>query len=199
MFGIDLSARRIGIFSNNWHNTQLLRMMLRMLNAGEIVSFARRSDSNDYLKHNSVDAMICDWTDNGGATLVFMSEFRHGGWAYNPDAPVVIVGSGFTQRDVAIISATATHQILMRPFSVNDIAKKVAHAILGSLPNVATDDYVGPDRRRTRGHAPNGEDRRFEMMREEAVRYAAKKAEIIRSKTGAGAAAASSKADCAAA
>ena len=94
----------------------------------------------------------------------------------NRFVPFIMVSGAADREYVASARDLGVSEFLAKPFSVNSVYEHIAHVIHRPRPFIATQDYFGPDRRRTAGSRPvGGKNRRRENDDHVTTVYSAEK------------------------
>jgi two-component system, chemotaxis family, chemotaxis protein CheY len=94
------------------------------------------------------DIVITDWhmAPTGGLELV--NQIRKGGHSPNRTVPIIMMTGYSALPRVSEARDTGTTEFLVKPFSANDLARRIAYVINKPRDFIETRDYFGPDRRR---------------------------------------------------
>ena len=65
----------------------------------------------------------------------------------DPTIPIILVGSQQWRRDVNEAERAGVNEYLVKPFSIEDLTRRVTHLLLRPKPFIISAKYVGPDRR----------------------------------------------------
>jgi DNA-binding response OmpR family regulator len=106
------------------------------------------------------DILIADWhmIPLNGIELVKM--IRQSPLSPNKMVPVIMMTGYSALPRVAEARDTGVTEFLVKPFSANDLARRIAYVINKPRDFVETEDFFGPDRRRRIADDYNGPKRR---------------------------------------
>lgn len=90
--------------------------------------------------------------------LAFVRALRRSGLPCR-EAPVIMLATQPTLRDMRDAQNAGAHELLVRPFSAQHLGKRL-EVVVSPRPWIETAAYVGPDRRRFNSAALLGPDRR---------------------------------------
>ena len=65
----------------------------------------------------------------------------------DPTIPIILVGCQQWLRDVNEAERAGVNEYLVKPFSIEDLTRRVTHLLLKPKPFIVSATYVGPDRR----------------------------------------------------
>lgn len=65
----------------------------------------------------------------------------------DPTIPIILVGCQQWLRDVNEAERAGVNEYLVKPFSIEDLTRRVTHLLLRPNPFIVSANYVGPDRR----------------------------------------------------
>src|SRR5690606_21328283 len=92
--------------------------------------------------------------------IEFTDEIRNNAQSPNRMAPVILVTGYSALTRVAQARDVGVTEFLVKPFSANDLAKRLAYVINKPRDFIDSAQYFGPDRRRREMPLPGGQDRR---------------------------------------
>lgn len=95
----------------------------------------------------------------------------------NRFVPFIMVSGAADREYVASVRDLGVTEFLAKPFSVNSVYEHIAHVIHRPRPFIATQEYFGPDRRRTAGarRVGGGDNRRRDNDEHVTTVYTSKK------------------------
>jgi two-component system chemotaxis response regulator CheY len=160
MAGYDLSNLSVVVAEDNAFLRQILVRMLRGLGVGDIRQTADGERALQLLETFPADIAFVDWVMAPIDGIEFLRRIRHEKGSPNPYLPVVMV-TGYTDlHRVCEARDGGVTEFLVKPFSVNSLAKRLSTIIENPRPFLRTADYFGPDRRTHDDPNYGGPDRR---------------------------------------
>jgi two-component system chemotaxis response regulator CheY len=108
------------------------------------------------------DIVIADWHMEPISGIQLTDQIRRNPESPNKMAPVILVTGYSAMSRVAEARDHGVTEFLVKPFSANDLAKRIAYVINKPRDFIDYDQYFGPDRRRRAMPTFNGPYRRSE-------------------------------------
>ena len=101
--------------------------------------------------------LVTDWQMPGMSGLGLTRAIRQGVLRpdpriANPRMPIVLVSAHASAKAVEAARRAGVDEVVVKPFSMTSLLKRIAAAANKPRGFVVNDAYVGPDRRRRRGH-----------------------------------------------
>jgi two-component system chemotaxis response regulator CheY len=106
------------------------------------------------------DIVIADWHMQPVSGIELLKLIRAHPKSTNRMAPVIMLTGYSAASRIAEARDMGTTEFLVKPFSANDLAKRIAHVISKPRDFVDAPAYFGPDRRRRKGDDYKGPSRR---------------------------------------
>jgi CheY-like chemotaxis protein len=105
--------------------------------------------------------LVTDWHMPGMNGLVLTRTVREAVFLpdpriSNPRLPIVLVSAHTSARAVAEARQVGVDEVVVKPFSMTSLLKRIAAAANKPRPFVVADGYAGPDRRRKRAGTAKG-------------------------------------------
>jgi len=142
---------------------QLIKSVLNMLSVPERNIYAAYDVDEAFAKFCELkhDIILSDWLQNPDHGILLTKRIRRDQKSANVYVPIIMTaGSGHLSRVIRARDAGIS-EYLVKPFAANELAKRITRVIENPRVFVASDAYVGPDRR-VRQMPYEGEDRRSE-------------------------------------
>ena len=114
-----------------------------------------------FIKHNS-DIILTDWLMEPTDGIQLTREIRKNPMSPNRMVPIVLVTGYSAWERVEEARDSGVTEFLVKPFTANDLARRVAHVINSPRDFIETQDFFGPDRRRRMNPSYRGPFRREE-------------------------------------
>jgi two-component system chemotaxis response regulator CheY len=106
------------------------------------------------------DIIITDWHMDPVDGLELIKWIRRNKYSVRRMVPIILM-TGFTEHSrIEAARDMGTTEILVKPFTAEDLAKRIMHMIDVPRDFIETQQFFGPDRRRRRVEDIDGEDRR---------------------------------------
>lgn len=94
------------------------------------------------------DIVIVDWHMEPMSGIDLVEKIRKSEQSPNRTVPIIMMTGYSALPRVAEARDKGTTEFLVKPFSANDLARRVAYVINKPRDFIETKDYFGPDRRR---------------------------------------------------
>ncbi|MCD8498230.1 MAG: response regulator [Alphaproteobacteria bacterium] len=94
------------------------------------------------------DIVIADWHMEPMSGIELVDKIRTSPSSPNKFVPIIMMTGYSAMPRVAEARDTGATEFLVKPFSANDLAKRIAHVINKPRDFIEADKYFGPDRRR---------------------------------------------------
>ena len=146
---------------------KLMVSVLDTLGVGEVYSADNGEEGFDVFCRNNPDIVIADWEMEPMDGITLTSEIRNNTQSPNRMVPVVLVTGYSAMARVAEARDAGVTEFLVKPFSANDLSKRIAYVINKPRDFIDAPDYFGPDRRRRKDPHFRGPFRREEDQVEE--------------------------------
>lgn len=160
MAGYDLGNLGVVVAEDNDFLRQILVRMLRGLGVGDVRQTRDGEHALELLEIFPADIAFVDWVMAPVSGLEFLKRVRNDKGSPNPYLPIVMV-TGYTDlHHVCEARDRGITEFLVKPFSVNSLAKRLSTIIENPRPFLRTADYFGPDRRNQDDPSYTGPDRR---------------------------------------
>ena len=106
-------------------------------------------DALELFREKSHDLIITDWQmepmDGLEMIKVIRSDDEH---SPNREVPIILVTAYTSVEMIIEARKVGTTELLIKPFSSSDLAKRIAYVMNNPREFIERDDYIGPDRRR---------------------------------------------------
>ena len=127
---------------------KLVTSVLETLGVGRIITASDGEEGyNTFLQENP-DIVIADWHMIPMSGIELVHKIRREKASPNKMVPIVMMTGYSALPRVAQARDTGTTEFLVKPFSANDLARRIAYVINKPRDFIETADYFGPDRRR---------------------------------------------------
>jgi CheY-like chemotaxis protein len=96
---------------------------------------------------------------------MFIKRLRVSPSSPNPFVPVIMLLNKASEKEVAEARDAGVNEIVLKPFSADDLCKKIIRIIDHPRPFITAETYKGPCRRISKSTPPNNVDRRKREVR----------------------------------
>ena len=122
--------------------------ILRAFEVGNVVDCSNVDDAISKLHKFTFDCAIVDWMMKGKNGIQFVRYVRKHSTSI-PSNLAIIICTGLTDHEHIVLARdSGVNEIMAKPFSVEEVYRKLNSAIFRSRQWIATKTFVGPDRRR---------------------------------------------------
>lgn len=127
---------------------KLIASVLETMDVGQIYTAENGEDGYETIKRFNPDIVIADWHMTPVNGIELTQEIRTNTLSPNRMVPVILVTGYSALQRVAEARDAGVTEFLVKPFSANDLAKRIAYVINKPRDFIDSTDYFGPDRRR---------------------------------------------------
>lgn len=152
---LDLRKLSILVVEDVAPMRELIAAILDSLDVGTVFTAETAERGFQIFCKHSPDIVITDWNMKPMNGIEFTKLLRTSALSPNRRVPVVLVTGYAASQRVATARDAGITEFLAKPFSANDLAKRIIHIINKPRDFLETPQYIGPDRRRAIGpHYP---------------------------------------------
>ncbi|MFK7839576.1 MAG: response regulator [Bdellovibrionales bacterium] len=127
---------------------KLVTSVLETLGVGNISTASDGEEGYSKFAENNPDIVIIDWHMLPMSGIELVDKIRKDKSSPNKMVPIVMMTGYSALPRVAEARDTGATEFLVKPFSANDLARRIAYVINKPRDFIETADYFGPDRRR---------------------------------------------------
>ena len=127
---------------------KLIASVLETMDVGLIYTAENGEQGYEQVKRHNPDIIIADWHMEPMNGIELTREIRTNTISPNRMVPVILVTGYSAMSRVAEARDAGVTEFLVKPFSANDLAKRIAYVINKPRDFIDCPDYFGPDRRR---------------------------------------------------
>lgn len=127
---------------------KLITSVLETLGVGRIYSADNGEKGFELFKKENPDIVIADWHMSPMSGIELTKEIRTNMMSPNRMVPIVLVTGYSALNRVSEARDAGVTEFLVKPFSANDLAKRIAYVINKPRDFIDCKHYFGPDRRR---------------------------------------------------
>jgi CheY-like chemotaxis protein len=139
---------------------KLVASVLETLGVGRILSANDGEEGFKVFCNGNPDIVITDWHMLPVSGIDMVNQIRKSQKSPNKTVPIIMMTGYSAMPRVSQARDSGTTEFLVKPFSANDLAKRIAHVINKPRDFIETPDYFGPDRRRKASETFKGPFRR---------------------------------------
>lgn len=160
--GFDFKKLSILIVEDTAPMRKLIASVLETMDVGMIYTAENGEQGYEQVKKQNPDIVIADWHMKPINGIELTKEIRTNTISPNRMVPVILVTGYSALNRVAEARDAGVTEFLVKPFSANDMAKRIAYVINKPRDFIDCPTYFGPDRRRRKNPDYKGPFRREE-------------------------------------
>lgn len=127
---------------------KLVESVLTTLGVGKIYKATDGAQGFEVFCQENPDIVLADWHMLPVSGIDMVANIRKSAHSPNRTVPVIMMTGYSAMPRVAEARDMGTTEFLVKPFSANDLARRIAYVINRPRDFVDAYDYFGPDRRR---------------------------------------------------
>jgi len=127
---------------------KLVCSVLDTMGIGSIYTANNGEEGFNEFCQKQPDIVITDWHMSPMNGLQFITKIRQDLMSPNKTVPIIMMTGYSAMPRVSAARDHGSTEFLVKPFSANDLTKRIAYVINRPRDFIETDDYFGPDRRR---------------------------------------------------
>lgn len=139
---------------------ELIVSVLETLGVGRVYTATDGERGFETFRSKQPDIVIADWHMEPINGIDLTTRIRKDPMSPNRMAPIVLVTGYSALIRVAQARDAGVTEFMVKPFSANDMAKRIAYVINKPRDFIDSKDYFGPDRRRRKDPGYRGSMRR---------------------------------------
>lgn len=159
---LDFRKLSILIVEDNLHMRQLIAQVLRAMGVVDVYQADGATRALAMVRQNKPDVIITDWLMEPMDGLELTRAIRNDPNSPARLAPIILMTGYSAHTRVTQARDIGVTEFLVKPFTAEALAKRIAHVINMPRDFIAAPKYSGPDRRRKRGEGYGGPKRRTE-------------------------------------
>ncbi|MCB2101604.1 MAG: hypothetical protein KDE22_12080 [Rhodobacterales bacterium] len=148
MVDLDFNRATTLVASPNLGTRDNVRMVLQALGFGTIKGVGTFTRLEEEIESPDLDLLVCEAEFPDGSPADLVHAMRHNNVGCNPFLPIITFTDLPSDLLVSQVIDAGSDDVLVMPFSVEQMNRRVTTLVLSRKPFVVTSDYVGPDRRR---------------------------------------------------
>lgn len=127
---------------------KLVTSVLETLGVGRVWTASDGQAGFEMFCNENPDIVITDWHMIPVSGIELVNQIRRSDMSPNKMVPVIMMTGYSALPRVAEARDEGTTEFLVKPFSANDLARRIAYVINKPRDFVDSEDFFGPDRRR---------------------------------------------------
>lgn len=127
---------------------KLVISVLDTLGIGTIYTANNGESGYDLYCKENPDIIITDWHMIPTSGIDLVNKIRNSPTSPNKMVPIIMMTGYSAMPRVSEARDSGATEFLVKPFSANDLARRIAHVINKPRDFIETNDFFGPDRRR---------------------------------------------------
>lgn len=127
---------------------KLVISVLDTLGVGRILTAADGDEGFDKFCQENPDIVIADWHMLPVSGIDLVKKIRKNNNSPNKMVPIIMMTGYSAMPRVSEARDCGATEFLVKPFSANDMARRIAYVINKPRDFIETEDFFGPDRRR---------------------------------------------------
>lgn len=151
---------------------KLIVSVLTNLGVGSVFAASEGQRGYELFCQENPDIVILDWAMEPMNGLDLTIEIRRNHLSPNRMVPILLVTGFSALSRVAQARDAGVTEFMVKPFSANDLAKRLAYVINKPRDFIDHPEYFGPDRRRKKNPSYGGPLRREEDQADEEKKSA---------------------------
>lgn len=164
-----LDAAKVLIVEDMVPMQMLLKSLLGIYGFRDVYTASGGEEAFSIFCQLKPDLVITDWIMDDGDGLSLVRKIRKDRKSPNSFVPILIV-TGFNSRE-RVVSArdSGVTEFLIKPFTAAELFAKIERIIEKPRQFIENEEFFGPDRRRKRGDAYQGPQRRGDEVRKKPL------------------------------
>ena len=127
---------------------RLLGDIIKTLGVGKIYTAANGNEGYKTYASKQPDIIVTDWHMPGVDGLELIEKIRKDPDSPHRNIPIIMVSGLNASTRIAKARDVGVSEYLVKPFNVQDLAKRISHIVNQPRDFIITPEFTGPDRRR---------------------------------------------------
>ena len=145
---IDLKKLKVLVVEDVDPMRKIIVSVVEMMSVGRVFAAENGETAFNIFRRENPDIVITDWSMEPMDGLQLTHEIRTNMLSPNRTVPIIMIsGYSYKERIDKARDAGVT-EFLVKPFSADDLAKRIAYVINSPRDFIDAPGYFGPDRRR---------------------------------------------------
>lgn len=158
--GFDFEKMSVLVVDDQWPMRKLVCTILETLGVKDVYEAHSGEEGFELFRKHNPDVVITDWMMETGNGLELTDQIRNNMLSPNRTVPIILITGYSAMQRVAKARDTGVTEFLVKPFSSEDLAKRLDYVITRPRDFIENKDYFGPERRRKRSSDFQGPFRR---------------------------------------
>jgi DNA-binding response OmpR family regulator len=137
------------IIEDNLPMMEITKSLLLTFGVGNVIGAANGDIGFRRFCQYNTDIVIADWMMQPMDGISLTRRIRNSPESPNPYVPVILMTGFSEKRRVIEARDSGVTEFLVKPFTARDLYRRIAQVIERPRQFVRSDDFFGPDRRRT--------------------------------------------------
>lgn len=156
----DFTQLKILIVEDNQPMAAITKGILQTFGITQIHMAGNGEEGYKRFCEDKHDIIIADWSMKPINGIELIKKIRNDKYSANPYVPIILMTGHSDKARVMEARDTGTTEFLVKPFTAQDLYKRLVQIIERPRQFVKNDTFFGPDRRRKLAEDFNGPDRR---------------------------------------
>ncbi len=156
----DFSHLKVLFVDDSKIMRELGTAVLEILNVAEAAQAADGQEAYQKFCEGHYDLVMADYKMPRMNGVELAHKIRTSPDSPNQEVPIVIITGHLSDDFIGEARSAGVTEVLIKPFSANDLTKHLAYILQNPRPFVETENYFGPDRRRLLDGGYQGPERR---------------------------------------
>lgn len=139
---------------------ELVAGVLDVLGVRRVITARNGEEAWERFQKEKPDIIITDWLMEPMDGIELTMKIRRDGLSIDRMVPIIVMTGYSAITRVALARDIGVTEFLVKPFTANDLARRILSIIERPRDFVDADDFFGPDRRRRKMAEFSGQDRR---------------------------------------
>jgi DNA-binding response OmpR family regulator len=135
---------------------------LKLLGVGQVFQARNGESGYQIFVKERPDVVLTDWEMEPVDGLELVQWIRRNANSPKRTVPIILMTGYAASARVALSRDKGITEFLVKPFTANELARRLAYVIDAPRDFVETEQFFGPDRRRRKSHDYQGPERRKE-------------------------------------
>ncbi len=146
---IDFNRLRFLVIDDNAHMRRIMRTLLHGFGTREVYEAEDGAAGLEAFTHYIPDIIITDWAMPIFDGLELTQMIRQPGANANPYVAVIMLTGHSEKNRVTAARDAGVTEFLAKPVSAKGLYERIVNVVANPRPFIKTQNYFGPDRRRT--------------------------------------------------
>jgi two-component system chemotaxis response regulator CheY len=149
MIRIDFHRLRFLVVDDNAHMRRIVRQLLHGFGSRDIHEAEDGAAGLEFFTAHNPDIVITDWAMPVFDGIEFTRAIRKPESGTNPFVPIIMLSGHSEKKRVIEARDAGVTEFLAKPIAAKALYERILSVVLNPRPFIQTQNYFGPDRRRT--------------------------------------------------